>query len=189
MKKLGLFLLIIIAILNCSRTTDSQLSIQPTDTSANLVAIATTTETITTEEFDYESLFKLDSYLSKKIPDSALQIIDFDCAILIYPTDEQIEEMKKIEGEEAFYIGADDSNWYQGMSIETMDSVGIKQITASGQFLRLKGHDSTWDLDIRKKNLPAWNLIFFKHTKEPQIVSTLDLTVEHVREYFEIGIK
>jgi hypothetical protein len=94
--------------------------------------------------------------------------------------------MKKTEGEENFYIGAYDSNWYQGIAIEKMDSVGIKQISASGQFLRLKGQNKTWDLDIRKKNLPAWNLIFFKRTKEPQVISTVDLTTEKVREYFDI---
>jgi hypothetical protein len=131
----------------------------------------------------------LDNYLTagsfdKKVYD----LIDFECAILIYPTSEQIDEMKKNEGEEDFYIGADDSNWYQTMAIEKIDLVGIKTITVRGRYLRLRGHNKTWDLDIRKKNLPAWNLIFFKPTKEPKIISTIDLTVDETKNYFEISV-
>ena len=134
--------------------------------------------------FDYDSFFKLESYLTKnKIENGKYEIVDFDCEILIYPTIEQIYEMKKEEGED-FYIGADDSNWYQGQAIGMIDSIAIKKITATGQFLRLKGKQETWDLDIRKKNLPTWNLIFFKTNKEPKIVSTVDLTVDEVKEYF-----
>jgi hypothetical protein len=36
------------------------------------------------------------------------------------------------------------------------------------RFIRIVGKANTWDLDIRKENLPAWNLIFFKTTKEPK---------------------
>jgi hypothetical protein len=91
--------------------------------------------------------------------------------------------MKK-EGEEDFYTIADDNGWYQGMAIGMIDSVGIRKTTANGQFLRLKGQQKTWELDIRKKNLPAWNLVFFKTTKAPVIVSTVDLTVDQVKDYF-----
>lgn len=138
-----------------------------------------------TTSYDYDSYFKLESYLAKnKIDNQNFEVIDFDCAILIYPTVEQIDEMKKEEGEEDFYIGADDSNWYQAKAIDMIDSVGIKKITARRQFLRLKGKQETWDLDIRKKNLPTWNLIFFKADREPKIISTVDLTVDEVKRYF-----
>ena len=80
--------------------------------------------------------------------------IDFDCAIF-YPSDIQIEEIKKTLGEEAFYLVADDNNWYQGMAIETIDSVGIDKITARGQYLTLNGENKTWTLDIRKDNMPS----------------------------------
>ena len=59
--------------------------------------------TVDTTSFNYDSYFKLDSYLSKyNIENGKFEIIDFDCAILIYPTVEQIDEMKKEEGEEDF---------------------------------------------------------------------------------------
>ena len=184
-----LFIIIIYAGLwSCSKTTDTKSSVNHTDSLVTTNTNSTTVDSVTNTDFDYEGLFKLESYIANNVTgDSKPEIIDFDCAILIYPTDEQIEEMKKTEGEENFYIGADDSNWYQAMAIEMMDSVGIKQISTLGQYLRLKGKNKTWDLDIRKKNMPAWNLIFFKRTKEPQIISTVDLTTEEVREYFEIA--
>jgi hypothetical protein len=163
---------------------------KPSDTSSNLKhtdSLKTEVDSTTTYEFDYDAQFKLDNYLTTdSFDEKTNDLIDFECAILIYPTSEQIDEMKKNEGEEDFYIGADDSNWYQAMAIEKIDSVGIKTITASGRYLRLKGENKTWDMDIRKKNLPAWNLIFFKPTKEPKIISTIDLTVDETKNYFEI---
>ncbi|MGE0587740.1 MAG: hypothetical protein AB7O48_04145 [Cyclobacteriaceae bacterium] len=135
--------------------------------------------------FDYNAQFELNNYLV--LGDSGLNnidTVDFDCAILIYPTLDQIERMKEEEGEEDFYIGADDSNWYQAQSIEMIDSVGVTKIGAN-RYLHLVGLNKTWNLDVRKEGLPAWNLIFFKTTKEPEVISAIDLTVEQVRDYFE----
>ncbi|MCB0488410.1 MAG: hypothetical protein R2820_11180 [Cyclobacteriaceae bacterium] len=135
--------------------------------------------------FDYNAQFELSNYLVLR--DSGLNdidTVDFDCAILVYPTLDQIEGMKEEEGEKDFYIGADDSNWYQAQSIEMIDSVGVTKIGAN-RYLHLVGFDKTWNLDVRKEGLPAWNLIFFKTTKEPEVISTIDLTVAQVRDYFE----
>lgn len=140
---------------------------------------------VDTTSYDYDSYFKLESYLTKdKIENKNFEIIDFDCAILIYPTSDQIDQMKKEYGEEAFYTVADDNSWYQEQAIGMIDSVGVKKTTVKGQFLKLKGRQMTWDLDIRKKNLPTWNLIFFKTDKGPKIISTVDLTVDEVKKYF-----
>jgi hypothetical protein len=164
---------------------DTKSSRETSDSTTKTVDTISQLPTVDTARFDYDSYFKLESYLTKnKIENEKFETIDFDCAILVYPTIEQIEEMKKEEGEEDFYIAADDINWYQGQAIDMIDSVGITNTAATGQFIRLKGKQETWDLDIRKKNLPAWNVIFFKTDKEPKIVSTVDLTVDEVRAYF-----
>lgn len=172
---------------SCSKSTDIKSLIVIPDSSSTIIKdTRSITQTVDTTSFDYDSFFKLESYITKdEVNDGHFEVVDFDCAILIYPTHEQIDEMKKEEGEEDFYIGADDSNWYQAQAIQLMDSVGIKQITATGQFLRLNGKQQTWDLDIRKKNLPAWNLIFFNTTKEPKIISTVDVTFVEIKKYFE----
>lgn len=173
-------LIFIIAILLLGCTGKNQQSdSKTTDNSATL--------TVDTTQFEYKDYQKLESYLSNaKVSDSSFEVVEFDCAILVYPTERQIDEMKKETGEDDFYTIADDCQYYQGVAIGIIDSIGIKTITASKQFLRLKGNDKTWDLDIRKKNLPAWNIIFFKTTKEPKIISTIDLTAEQAKRFFEI---
>lgn len=182
--RVGLILFIALTFFSCSKSSDNR-----TDEAVLDNLVAPTIDSVTSDDtthYDYHDLFKLTSYLTKRTIDGGeTDTVDFDCAVLIYPNDDQIEEMKK-EGEEDFYIIADDNNWYQGLAIEIIDSVGIKKTTTDKRFLRLKGLQNTWDLDIRKKNLPAWNMIFFKTTKEPMIVSTIDLTVDQVKDYFEV---
>lgn len=178
---LRIILIISLALLSCSKTNHTSYKVQKEDT------VSVKLDTVRKDIFDYESQFKLENYLTEELVDEKkITAIDFDCAILIYPTLKQIDEMKKTEGEESFYIGADDSNWYHAMAIDMIDSVGIRKITVSEEYLRLKGQNTAWDLDIRKSNLPAWNLIFFKQTKEPKIISTIDLNVDEIKDYFEI---
>jgi len=150
-------------------------------------SLKTASDTTKATEFDYDALFKLESYLASEQSDtSKVQTIDFDCAVFIYPTDEQIEELKKTEGEDNFYVGADDSNFYQSQAIQLLDSVGIKTADPEKkQFLKFIGSQNNWTLDIRKKNLPAWNLIFFKKDKAPQVTPTTMLTLEMVKTYFD----
>jgi hypothetical protein len=134
---------------------------------------------------EYKEMYDIQSYITTKVDDSRTETIDFDCAILIYPTDEQIEEMKRQMAEEDFYVVADDNNWYQGTAIGLIDSLNIKKFTARERYLILKGNNKRRTLDIRKDNSVSWNLIFFKRTKEPKVISTVDLTIEQVKEYFE----
>jgi hypothetical protein len=135
---------------------------------------------------EYKVLYDLQRYLTDA--DSAnTETIDFDCAILIFPTEEQIERMKKDYNEEDFYVVADDNNWYQAKAIDIIDSLGIKTITAKERYIKLKGENKNWTLDIRKDHLPCWNLVFFNRTKAPQIIPTVNLTPEKVREFFEIS--
>lgn len=178
--KFCILILLGLAFISCSKPSEK------TDTPADSLA-AVATDTISSE-IDYEASLKLESYLTKNIA-SEPETIDYTCAILIYPTDEQMEEMKKEVGEDDFYTIADDSQFYLGMAIEKIDSVGIKKTTATGQVLRLKGQTKTWDLDIRKKNLPEWNVIFFNTAKEPKIISAIDLTTEEVKSYFDVRDK
>ena len=188
--RINLIIILSAGLFSCTKTSDNKLINNTTDSVGTLEKVEKVekVETIDATNYDYAELFKLDSYLTKNaIDEERLETVDYDCAILIYPTESQIEEMKRTEGEETFYIAADDSNWYQGQAIGIIDSLGIKTFTAKGRYLRLKGQRETWDLDIRKKNLPAWNLIFFKRSKEPEIISTIDLTVDKARDYFEIG--
>lgn len=135
--------------------------------------------TLTPDE--YNAFYNSDSTVAA--PDL---IIDFDCAVLIYPTAEDINEMKKEYGEEDFYIVADDNNWYQGKAIEKLDSVGIKTTTIDGDSLRFKGIEKTWRFDLKRDSLSGWNIILFNRRKGPQVISTVDITIQEIRDYFDI---
>jgi hypothetical protein len=113
-------------------------------------------------------------------------IIDFDCAVLIYPTEEEIDEMRKKYGDEDFYIIADDNNWYQGMAIDMLDSVGIKKATVHCDSLRFRGEDKVWGFDLKRDSLSGWNIILFSRRKGPQVISAVDLTTREIRDYFDI---
>ncbi|MGC4021418.1 MAG: hypothetical protein QM734_05480 [Cyclobacteriaceae bacterium] len=131
-------------------------------------------------------LFELDSYLVDELMDTPkVQVINSDCAIFVYPTHDQVEEMKKAQGEDDFYVTADDSNFYQSQAIQILDSAGIKTFGAVKRYLKFKGSEKSWILDIRKKDLPAWNLILFQKNRVPQPTPTIDLTYESVKNYFE----
>lgn len=116
----------------------------------------------------------------------ANEIINFDCAVLIYPTEEEIDEMIKKYGEEDFYIIADDNTWYQGMAIQMLDSVGIKTASVHGDSLKFKGEEKNWAFDLKRDSLSGWNIILFSRKKGPQVVSAIDLTTDEIRGYFDI---
>ncbi len=130
---------------------------------------------------------KLENYFSKHLKEDTanVQEIDSSCAIIIFPTQEQIAEDKKIDSN-SFYIVADDNSWYMAQSTETLDTFKIKRILAIKRFLKLIGKDSVWELDIRKKYSPEWNLILFNRNKKPEIVSTPDVNGDTIKKYFDL---
>lgn len=190
MKSGIFFLTACTALYSCSRSNNEDKSaseIQPiriTMDSTGHVQSAVVEKTNATN-IDGNAYDKLENYLTTNTNGGGVETIDFDCAIVVYPNDAQVDEMIKEEGAEDFYTGADDYNFYQGQAMGKIDSLGIRTFIARGKFLKLQGNKKTWTLDVRKKNLPAWNLIFFKKTKEPRIMSTVDLTEEQIGEYFE----
>lgn len=149
-------------------------------------ATADSTTVLKDENLAYDQLFKLQSYLTEgRIDEVDVQSIDSSCAILIYPTEDQIAELKKTEGEENFETIADDSNFYQGTAISLLDSLGIKTVTANKKYVRLSGIQE-WTLAIRKKNLPEWNLIIFNTSKEPEIIPAINVTATKIMDYFDV---
>ena len=127
----------------------------------------------------------LESYLSKrKIDPRLVQKIDSACAVLIYPDEEQIKALRQ-EGDEVYDATVDDGMYYQGMAIEVFNALNVRTVTAAKRFLRFQ----RWLLDIRKKNLPYWNLILFTPTKKPRVVSAPTLERDSVAAYFDIKVE
>jgi len=140
---------------------------------------------------DSQSYFVLSNYYTapETKPEHAdIQRIDSTCAILIYPTDEQIATLKKETGDNFMTI-ADDNSYYQGLAIEMLDSINVETINAEKRFITFRGKKGKlWTLDIRKEGAPAWNLIFFNRTKAPEIIPITDLSHRKIIEYFEIKL-
>jgi hypothetical protein len=177
-----IFTITAFALLSCSKTTDKNsnaasdsLKLTIKDSVSNATAI------------DYDSYLKVESYV---VPDqtdtSTCYVIDHDCAVIVNPTDKQIDEMIKLNGEDDFATIADDFSYYQSMAMQMIDSVGIKSESFEKQYVKFIGEKKSWTLDVRKQNMPAWNIIFFKKNKDPEIISAIDLTSNHVRDYFEV---
>lgn len=167
--------LICVGLFNCSKPTANQ-----TDTQSE-------SEVSDSDEPSFEDYYKLESYqVAGNVNPAEVQSVDFDCAIIVHPTEEQMEEIKAEQGEESFYSIADDYTFYQSLALEKVDSAGIRREAATMRYIRLSGGDKEWTLDMRKKGMPAWNLIFFKKGKTPEVISAIDLTSDHVRDYFEV---
>lgn len=179
-------LIIVITLFSCSKPNSDSIQELTDSLPKSNTDISYALSAIDTTHYDYDTYFQLESYLAKdKLGDTKFELVDFDCAILIYPTNEQIDEMQKEYGED-FYTIADDNSWYQAEALRLIDSLQVRELRTTNRFIRLKGESNSWDLDIRKKNLPAWNLIFFKTTKEPKIISTVDINVYSVSQYFDL---
>ncbi len=134
---------------------------------------------------DPDSYTRLDSYLVDANPDTAVfQTINKDCAILVYPTEEQFEFMEKEYGED-FYTIADDNAFYQVQAMEVLDSLGVMTIiVGQKRYLKLIDRRREWTLDIRQSGAPGWNLILFSLGKRPKVVAAINIDSALIMEYF-----
>jgi len=177
-----IFIITAFALLSCSKTTDKNSS-----TTSDTLKLTAKDSVSNATAIDYDSYLKVESYV---VPDQTdtftCYMIDHDCAVIVNPTDKQIDEMIKVDGEDNFATIADDFSYYQSMAIQMIDSVGVKTESFEKQYVKFIGEKKSWTLDVRKENMPAWNVIFFRRDKDPEIISAIDLTTNHVRDYFEI---
>jgi hypothetical protein len=176
-----LTLIIFVFALWCCSGTSNKKDVVSSDSSKNLAQTKIDTASVAVND-----LFELKSYLDdQKVDTASLQTIDYRCALVIDPTDEQIQEMKKKYGEDDFYTMADDGNYYQATATKLLDSLGIKTVWANKPFVRFIGANKVWTLNLGRKGLPVWNLILFNKNKEPKIVGTAGLTTEAIDNYFK----
>lgn len=142
---------------------------------------------------DYGSSIELKKYLVSEngISPDEIQVIDSTCAISIWPTDQQIEKMQNEMDDDEYNTIVDDNSYYLGEAINRIDSLQLKIVLAKKRYLKLKGTQATWFLDIRSDSVPEWNLIFFNVNKEPQIADQVDVAVNPkakaiLRQYFDL---
>jgi hypothetical protein len=155
---------------------------------ADTIAADTLTAKIKFSQADSSTYFVLSNYFKDsltQITRTDLQVVDSTCAVIIYPTDEQLDNLK-FETGDRFMELADAYSYYQGRAIEMLDSINIGTVEGEKRYIAFKKTKSKLsELDMRKEGAPAWNLIFFKTKKDPEIISITDLSKEKIMTYFD----
>lgn len=138
---------------------------------------------IATEENVANETPTIDDYLVESISDTAIQKISGSLVLIIHPGQEQIDAMLKEYGEEDLSTILDDASFYQSSAINLIDSLGIKTVTAEKRFIYYQNVIREWNLDLHKNNSP-WVVIFFDLDQRPEVVSTIEVTEEKIKAYF-----
>lgn len=135
----------------------------------------------------HRAMYGLENYLSQD-PDPNSETVNFDCAVIVFPTDKQYKYHKDILKED-FDESVQSSNEYNDMVKEVIESAGVKTISTRGEYLRMIGTNMTWNLILRKDYLPPWNLIFFTRDHGPKIILPAEFGIELITAYFGVGQK
>lgn len=180
--KRNALLLLAVAVVGCTSQSKKEEQAQAPDTASVAVDSASTaSETL-------DEPFKLETYVFQgKVNGNDVQTISEASVLVVNPTDEQIEEMKRQYGEEDFFTIADDASFYQANAITLIDSMNIKKVTAEKPFALLVGENSPVTLNLRRKGAPGWMIILFNPKKTPEIVPAIDVNKEMLNDYF--GLK
>ena len=136
-------------------------------------------------EAQFDPMYKLDNFLTTST-DSGIETIDFDCLVLVNPTKEQLEELRKIletDFDETLSINYTHSEAAKCIA----ESKGIRSIDATERFIRFTTTNQTWDLDLQKGKFPEWKFILFKKGKNPEVIPNTRLTLDKIDQYFETG--
>jgi len=132
----------------------------------------------------HQASYGIESYLTD-LRDSKADTFDFDCAIIVFPTTNQIEYFRTVLKEDFDETISENSKAYD-MIRRWIELKGVRVVSVTSECLELIGTRRTWNLTLRKENLPPWNLIFFKTDKEPIIVPPADFDDKLTVEYFNV---
>lgn len=112
-------------------------------------------------------------------------VIKNQTAIIIEPTDKQIEKRKKVVGEEDFYIGADDYMFYLNESNETFRKNKLKVLNIkSGKIIKFEmetGNNAILELNDEDE---LWQIYLFDPKLKPKKIDMTDSENEY-KNYFK----
>ena len=132
---------------------------------------------------EFDNLFKLDNFVITTV-DPDIQTIDFDCVVTVNPTSEKLEDLRRTL-EENFDESVSIATRHTNAARCVTELKGIRFVEASGQLIRFKTTNQTWDLDMSKDKFSDWKFILFKKGKDPEIVPNVILTLDKIDEYFD----
>src|SRR5687768_14739533 len=105
-------------------------------------SLASQATTRVVPEENYEQWFDINTYVvSADVASDDLQSIDSTAVIIVSPTEEQIDNLIRENGEEDFYTIADDNSFYQASAISQLDSFAIETVIAEKRYLKLVGNN------------------------------------------------
>jgi hypothetical protein len=133
----------------------------------------------------FDAIFKLDNFLTTS-NDSEIQTIDFNCVVTVNPTNEKLEELQKMF-EDNFDETVSISIKHTEATRCVTESKGIRFVEATGQLIRFRTTNQTWDLDMEKDRFSDWKFILFKKGKAPEIVPNIRMRFDKIDEYFGVG--
>ena len=120
---------------------------------------------------------------SKNVIDTI--IIKSQIAIIIEPTEKQIEKRKKEVGEEDFYIGADDYMWYLNESTETFRKNKLNVLNIKNdkiiKFEMENGNNAILELNGENE---LWQIYLFDPKLKPKKIDMTDSENEY-KTYFK----
>jgi hypothetical protein len=133
-----------------------------------------------------DGTLKLESFLvSEQTDTSKVQVVNYDCAVLLPIADNVVKEMEKSgSNDEEIATTLDDANFYSYQASEMIDSIGVKTVMAKKQFIKFVGGKGNWTIDTYKKDLGGWNVILFKTNKSPEVTPNINVTLDLARNYF-----
>ena len=112
-------------------------------------------------------------------------VIKNQTAIIIEPTDKQIEKRKKEVGEEDFYIGADDYMWYLNESTETFRKNKLNVLSIkNGKIIKFEmenGNNAILELNGKDE---LWQIYLFDPKLKPKKIDMTDSENEY-KTYFK----
>nr|WP_315232947.1 hypothetical protein [uncultured Flavobacterium sp.] len=112
-------------------------------------------------------------------------VIKKQIAIIVEPTDKQIEKRKKAIGEEDFYIGADDYMFYLNESTETFRKNKLKVLNIkNGKIIKFEmenGNNAILELNDEDE---LWQIFFFDPKLRPKKIDMTDSENEY-KTYFK----
>lgn len=112
-------------------------------------------------------------------------VIKNQTAIIIEPTDKQIEKRKKEVGEEDFYIGADDYMWYLDESTETFRKYKLNVLNIeNGEIIKFEmenGNNAILELSGEEE---LWQIYLFDPKLKPKKIDMTDSENEY-KTYFK----
>ncbi|MDO5971890.1 hypothetical protein Q4Q35_18975 [Flavivirga aquimarina] len=136
---------------------------------------------------DYDKILKY--FVLPDYDTTKTQIIKQNSALLISPTDKQINYLKQKNGEDTFYIVADDNNYYMSNIITLLDSFNIKRCNAKKRSLTFMGliEDYGMHLDSIQQNSDSiyWSVILFNKKGNPIFLDMIDPDIEKLKYYMK----